>query len=148
MPRFDLFELYRFLLASLVCIYVTVRLVAFIWQWQGFGRGGQVRNVRTKRSSHPLPVGCQPQPQAVGAHTDHTPHPQAERSLWVAPAKPFTEHLPFPLPAVYSKGVCPRKTGAREIAPHSLSLMRTQERENVVSCRGRTSVQMSPVRGV
>jgi hypothetical protein len=42
MPSFDLFELYRFLLASLVCVYVTVRLVAFIWQWQGFGRGGQV----------------------------------------------------------------------------------------------------------
>lgn len=40
---FDLFEFYRFLLAALLCIYGTIKLVSFIWQWQGFaaeGRGG------------------------------------------------------------------------------------------------------------
>lgn len=42
MEHFDLFAFYRFVLAALVCIYGTVRLVMFVWWWQGFGRDGPV----------------------------------------------------------------------------------------------------------
>jgi hypothetical protein len=36
---FDLFEFYRFMLAVLVGIYGTGRLVTFIWQWQAAANG-------------------------------------------------------------------------------------------------------------
>ena len=35
MWEMDLFDLYRFILAVLVCSYGVVRLIAFVWRWQG-----------------------------------------------------------------------------------------------------------------
>ena len=35
MESFDLFEFFRFLLASSVTVYSLVRLIQFIWHWQG-----------------------------------------------------------------------------------------------------------------
>jgi hypothetical protein len=40
--EFDLFVFFRFLLATLVCVYGTIRLVVFVWHWQGLGQGGLV----------------------------------------------------------------------------------------------------------
>ncbi len=41
MQHFDLFEFYRFMLAVLAGTYTTIRLLTFIWGWQG--AGGQAR---------------------------------------------------------------------------------------------------------
>ncbi len=42
MSSFDLFEFFRFLLTASVTIYGLVRLIQFIWRWQGIDGTGAV----------------------------------------------------------------------------------------------------------
>ncbi len=49
MHGFDLFEFYRFLLAVLVCAYGTIRLIVFIWRWQGTMNAGWMGSALLRR---------------------------------------------------------------------------------------------------
>ena len=46
---FDLFEFYRFLLAVLVCVYSTIRLITFIWRWHYAGADGWIGSALVRR---------------------------------------------------------------------------------------------------